>query len=203
MTDEVKSGRFDALIDRAAEYQEMARDNYDRVRRIAQGIESGFCAYLSASDGKCVQLVPPAGPFQPKNYGDEAFSMPPRGFRHIAPIAFGLAVRVTRDTDWMRMVLMCSKEGENFVVSIADGSSHTFDLPFGDDDHQEFYDLLYDHIMGWLKDRMAFYRHGNYGTSSIGFDFNDETEPGDGIAPEIPVFGAKTIVRADTTSETS
>ena len=198
MAENSEQGRFDALIERAVEYQELARDNYDRVRRIAQGIESGFCAYLAAKDGKCVQLVPPAGPFQPKNYGDEAFSMPPRGFRHIAPIAFGLAVRVTRGTDWMRMVLMCSKEGDNFVVTIADGSSHTFDLPFTDEDHHEFYDLLYSHVMEWLNDRMALYRHGNYGTSTIGFDFNDESEPGDGIAPELPVLGPKTIVSAET-----
>ena len=36
--------RFDELIDRAALYQELAKENYDRVRRIAEGIRAGFCA---------------------------------------------------------------------------------------------------------------------------------------------------------------
>ena len=178
--------RFDALIDRAAEYQKLAMENYDRVRRIADGIQKGFCAYLAAKDGVCVRLVPPFGPFQPKEYGDEALSMPPRGFRHIAPIAFGLAVRVTRGTDWLRMVVTCAKQGDSFDVSILDGPSQEFALPFGEDDHQEFYELLYRHVLHFLDEGIRLYEEGLYGGSrTIGFDLSDEHRTGDGLAPDI------------------
>ena len=176
--------RFDALIEKAATYQELAKENYDRVRRIAEGIRAGFCAYLGSRDGICVRLVPPAGPFQPSEYGDKAFSIPPRGFRHIGPIAFGLAVRVTHGTDWLRMMVVCVKQGEHFNVSISDGPSADFDLPFGEDDHQEFYELLFNHVLSWLDDRINFYQDGAYGAKrSIGFDFSDENTLGDGLHP--------------------
>ena len=185
MTSTPDVNRFEALLDRAAEYQRLATENYDRVRRIANGIQAGFCAYLDTSDGACVRLVPPAGPFQPKDYGDQAFSMPPRGFRHIAPIAFGLAVRVTKGTDWLRMMVTCAKQGDHFHVSITDGPSAEFDLPFNEEDHQEFYELLYRHILSWLDDRIELYNDGDYGSKrTIGFDFSDENEEGDGLAPD-------------------
>ena len=184
MSDASNASRFDQLIDRAAEYQSLARENYDRVRRIAEGIRAGFCAFLNAEDGICVRLVPPAGPFEPKDYGDQAFSIPPRGFRHIGPIAFGLAVRVTRGTDWLRMMVVCAKQGDKFNVSITDGPSAEFDLPFNEDDHQEFYDLLFVHVMSWLEDRIELYQNGEYGSKrTIGFDFSDESELGDGLQP--------------------
>ena len=187
MTKTADTSKFDLLIERAGEYQELAKENYDRVRRIAEGIKSGFCKYLSAKDGVCVHLVPAQGAFQPKEYGDEAFSMPPRGFRHIGPIAFGLAVRVTKGTDWLRMTLICSKKGEFFEVSIVDGESHRFDLPFTDDDHQDFYEALFNHIMGWLEDKIELYKDGDYSSRSIGFDFSDENVAGDGLAPDLIV----------------
>ncbi|WP_018997441.1 hypothetical protein [Hirschia maritima] len=187
MTKTADTSKFDMLIERAGEYQELAKENYDRVRRIAEGIRSGFCKYLSSKDGKCVHLVPAQGAFQPKDYGDEAFSMPPRGFRHIGPIAFGLAVRVTKGTDWLRMTLICSKKGDFFEVSIVDGDSHRFDLPFTDDDHQDFYEALFNHIVGWLDDKIELYKDGDYSSRSIGFDFSDENVAGDGLAPELPI----------------
>lgn len=187
MTKTTDATKFEELLKHAGEYQELAKENYDRVRRIATGIQSGFCKFLNAKDGVCVQLVPPQGAFQPKDYGDEAFSMPPRGFRHIGPIAFGLAIRVTAGTDWLRTTLVCSKKGDNFEVSIVEGESHRFDLPFTDDDHQEFYEALYSHITEWLTDRINLYREGDYSSRSIGFDFSDENVLGDGLAPEITV----------------
>ena len=191
LTSEDNANRFDTLVARASDYQELAKDNYDRVRRIAEGVRSGLCNFLNSADGICVRLVPPTGPFQPKDYGDEAFSMPPRGFRHIAPIAFGLAVRVTRGTDWMRMTVVCAKQGHNFLVSIADGPSAEFDLPFTDEDHNEFYELIYRHIMTWFDQRMEIYSNGEYGSKrAIGFDFSDENEPGDGIAPDEDILVA-------------
>ncbi len=177
--------KFEELLEKAAVYQELASENYDRVRRIAEGIQSGFCKFLNSSDGACVRLVPPQGPFQPKLYGDEAFSMPSRGFRHIAPIAFGLAVRVTHETDWIRAVLICSKQGEHFNVAIMEGQSHDFELPFTDDDHQEFYQALFQHFMDWLDERIDNYREGSYSRTSIGFDFSDESHLGDGLAPDV------------------
>lgn len=177
--------RFETLLETAERYQVAASENYDRVRRIAEGVRSGFCAYLAASDGECVRLVPPAGPFQPKDYGDAAFSMPPRGFRHLAPIAFGLAVRVTRGTDWMRVALQCAKEGESFVVAIEEGRSHRFDLPFTDDDHQEFYEALFGHIVDWLEDKISRYEDGDYGSHAIGFDFSDDKHAGDGLVENL------------------
>lgn len=186
MTKTQAVSKFDTLIERAAEYQNLATENYDRVRRIANGIQSGFCKYLASTDGACVHLVPAQGAFQPKSYGDEAFSMPPRGFRHIGPIAFGLAVRVTRGTDWLRMTLICSKKGDFFEVSIVDGDSHKFDLPFTDDDHQDFYEKLYNHITEWLDDKINLYKDGDYSSRHIGFDFSDEKVSGDGLVPKIP-----------------
>ncbi len=178
----IPGNRFDALLDTAAVYQKLAKENYDRVREIAEGIRAGFCAFLAAQDGVCVRLVPPAGPFQPHDYGDAAFSMPPRGFRHIAPIAFGLAVRVTHGTDWLRMMVTCIKSGDNISVSIADGPTREFPLPFNDNDHQEFYAVLYHHVLEWLNDRIDIYNEGAYGgTGGIGFDFSDDSVPGDGL----------------------
>jgi hypothetical protein len=72
-----------------------------------------------------------------------------------------------------------------FEVSIMEGKSHQFDLPFTDDDHQEFYEELYAHVIGWLEQRIDLYKDGDYGSHSIGFDFSDEKETGDGLAPSI------------------
>lgn len=185
---DTSDNRFDRLLERAAEYQTLAKENYDRVRQIAEGIQAGFCTYLQSSDGVCVRLVPPVGPFQPHEYGDQAFSMPPRGFRHIAPIAFGLAVRVTHGTDWLRMMVTCIKKGDDIRVAISDGPVSQFALPFNDEDHQEFYEILYQHVLNWLDDRIDLYNEGEYGgTGSIGFDLSDDREPGDGLVETHPL----------------
>ena len=166
--------RFDNLIETVEAYQALAAENYDRIRTLAEEVRSGFCDYLGASDGVCVHLVPPAGAYKPKAHGDAAFSIPPRGFRLLGPISFGLAVRVSRDTDWLRLVMQCRKTGEKFKIQIEDGSVYEFSLPLKEAAPDPFYEHLYQHILLWFSDRVERYKEGDYGTREIGFDFADD-----------------------------
>lgn len=183
--------RFEELIHTAERHQALAAENYDRVRAIAEHVRGGFCEYLAASDGECVHLVPPAGPYEAKDYGDEAFSMPPKGFRPIVPILFGLAVRVTA-TDWMRVVLQCVKEGEHFTVYVEEDKSHEFDMPLPEDHmvNEVFYDMLHAHLMDEFRDQMEAYEQGEYGGNEIGFRMNVNggpvvTRPVDAVATSV------------------
>lgn len=166
--------RFEELSAAVGRHQLLATENYDRVRAIAEHIRGGFCEYLAASDGECVHLCPPVGPFEPKAYADDAFSMPPKGFRPIVPIAFGLAVRVSKEGDWMRVTLQCVKEGEHFTVYIADGKSHVFDLPLPVDAmvNQIFFDMLHAHLLDEFRQQVEAYEQGEYGGTEIGFRMN-------------------------------
>ncbi len=166
--------RFDRLIETVETYQALAAENYDRIRTLAEEVRKGFCNYLQSGDGDCVHLVPPAGQFEPKSYGDKAFSVPPRGFRLLGPISFGLAVRVSRGQDWLRLGMECRKIGDTFVVQIEDGSEYEFRLPLADADPGPFYDHLYNHILLWFSGRIERYKDGDYGTREIGFDFADD-----------------------------
>lgn len=166
--------RFDKLIDTVETYQALAAENYDRIRTLAEEVRSGFCEYLGSGDGTCVHLVPPTGPFEPKAHGDKAFSIPPRGFRLLEPISFGLAVQVSREADWLRLTMQCRKVGDVFKVNIEDGSEYEFRLPLQSADPLPFYEHLYTHILLWFSDRIERYREGDYGTREIGFDFADD-----------------------------
>jgi len=121
--------RFEELIATVEEHQALVEENDTRIHRLAEALRDGFCDWLAASDGVCVRLVPPAGQFQPKAYGDKAFSVPPKGFRPLGPVSFGLAIRVSRGTDWMRLVLVARKTGDSFRLEIQGGEAHEFDLP--------------------------------------------------------------------------
>ncbi|MDZ4761564.1 MAG: hypothetical protein SGJ21_10870 [Alphaproteobacteria bacterium] len=176
--------RFEALTAITARHQTLAAENYDRVRALAEHVRTGFCEYLEAPGGDCVLLVPPLGPFDPKNYGDEAFSMAPTGFRQIAPIVFGLAVRATAAGDWMRLVMQCSKQGEAFQVDFADGQSHAFDMPFETADHVPFFNLVFEHLLDGFREQTRQYEEGDYGSRAIGFEFNGGLY---GTAPVNPV----------------
>ena len=164
--------RFDALVEIVARHQKLAAENYDRIRTIAEHVRAGFCAYLDASGGECVHLAPPFGSFELKEYGDDAFSLPPKGFRPIGPVTFGLAVRVTPTPDWVRVALVCSKEGEAFNVEIAGAKSYVFRLPVGDDDNREFFDMLYSHLAEGFGEQIRQYGEGEYGGHEIGFDMS-------------------------------
>ena len=153
-------------------HQRLAAENYDRIRTIAEHVRAGFCAYLDASGEECVHLAPPLGPFELREYGDDAFSLPPKGFRPIAPVTFGLAVRVTQTPDWVRVALVCSKAGEAFNVEIAGAKSYVFSLPVGDDDDSEFFDMLYSQLAEGFAEQIRQYEVGEYGGHEIGFDMS-------------------------------
>ncbi|MGD2131479.1 MAG: hypothetical protein PVI23_01730, partial [Maricaulaceae bacterium] len=138
--------RYDRLIALAGRYRALADENYARIRALAEALQSGFCAYLNSARPPCVLLVPPQGPFEPKAYGDQAFSVPPEGFRALGPIAFGLAVRVSEGDDWLRIPLSCMKDGETFQVSFGEHGHHRFALPLADQDPTEFFEALYVHV---------------------------------------------------------
>ena len=166
--------RFDELKAIAKTYQDLAAENYARVRQLAEEVRAGFCDYLDASDGVCVQLVPPVGNFEPKPYGDQAISVPPRGFRPLGPIAFGLAVRVTGGTDWIRITTQCQKIGDRFVLDIQGGESFTLALPLAEEDSTRLFGYLFNHLTSWFQEKINHYEAGEYGTREIGFDFSRE-----------------------------
>lgn len=163
--------RYTALTAAAERYRTLAEENYARVRGLAEAIQSGFCTYLSSDDPPCVLLVPPMGPFEPRAYGDRAFSAPPTGFKPLGPILFGLAVRVSDRGDWVRITLGCVKEGETFSVDIHGGGEHQFRLPLHEQDPTEFFDALYAHVETFFTRAIDDYEHGRYGQREIGFDF--------------------------------
>lgn len=168
--------RFETLLETVERYQALAAENYDRIRKLAEELRQGLCDFMDANDGVCVHLVPPTGPFEPKPYGDNAFSIPPRGFRPLGPVAFGLAVRVSRDTDWLRLTMECRKSGDIFTVQIAEGAEYQFKLPLAENDPQPFYEHVYEHVQGWFATKMDRYLQGEYGSREIGFDFADAVE---------------------------
>ena len=170
--------RFEELISTVDRYQALAAENYSRVRTLAEELRAGLCAHIGSSEGECVSLVPPAGPFEPKDYGDQAFSMPPKGFRPLGAIQFGLAVRVSMGTDWMRVTMECQKIGEDFIARIVGGEEYELSIPLKDNDPEPFYDHIYDHVLDWFKTQIERYEAGDYGGREIGFDLSrsdDET----------------------------
>ena len=167
--------RFDELLETVDTYQALAAENYDRVRRLAESLKDGMCDFMGSTTGVCVHLVPPAGPFKPKAHTDEAFSMPPRGFRPLVPVAFGLAFRVSKGTDWLRVTFQCQKLGEKFIVNILDGDKYTLALPLADNDTVPFYQHIFDHVHESFIDRIKHYNDGDY-TGEIGFDFAEDDD---------------------------
>lgn len=167
--------RLDKLVEIVDTYQALAAENYDRIRGLAEQIRGGLCDYIGMGEIPCVYLVPPTGHFEPKAHGDAAFSMPPRGFRTLSPVAFGLAVRLSRGNDWLRVTMECRKVGETFFVSIEDGSEYEFKLPLSLEAQLPFYDHIYSHILNWFTDQIERYKNGEYGGRVIGFDFADDT----------------------------
>ena len=166
--------RFDELITTVEAYQALAAENYNRIRSLAEEMRAGLCDYIGAADGMCVHLVPPKGPFEPRPHGDQAFSLPPRGFRPLVPISFGLAVRVSKAEDWMRVSMECRKVGEVFIIEIEDGAKFEFRLPLRDQDPEPFYAHVFSHVLNWFQENIERYEVGDYGTREIGFDFADD-----------------------------
>lgn len=162
--------RFEELISTVSRYQTLAAENYSRVRSLAEELRAGLCAHIGMKDGICVMLVPPSGPFEPKDYGDQAFSMPPEGFRPLGAIQFGLAVRVLSDKDWMRVTMQCQKIGDDFIAQIVGGDEYRLSIPLKDNDPEPFYDHIYEHVLEWFQTQIERYEAGDYGRREIGFD---------------------------------
>lgn len=172
--------RFDDLIATVAHYQALAAENYDRVRSLANELSAGLCAHIGSTDGVCVRLVPPEGPFEAKDYGDKAFSIPATGFRPLGAILFGLAVRVSTGTDWMRVTIECQKIGEDFIARIVGGEEYRLRIPLSENDPRPFYDHIYAHVHAWFETQIERYEAGDYGNRDIGFDFS--RHPDDAVA---------------------
>ena len=168
--------RFKDLLETVETYQELATENYDRIRTLAEELKKGMCEYLNADDGVCIHLVPPMGPFEPREYAQQAYSIPPRGFRPLGPVAFGLAVRVTKGTDWLRVTLLCRKIGDSFIVQIQDGAEYEVSMPLKDADPEPLYEHIYQHVQSWFSLQIERYRDGDYASREIGFDFADDVE---------------------------
>lgn len=169
--------RFEALVSTVSHYQSLAAENYSRVRKLANELRDGLCQHINAADGICVRLVPPAGPFEAKDYTDDAFSIPPRGFRPLGSILFGVAIRVSHGTDWMRVTMECQKIGDTFVTRIVGGEEYVLTLPLAEHDPEPFYDHIYNHVIGWFQSQIDQYEAGDYGGREIGFDFSRNADP--------------------------
>ena len=164
--------RFEELISTVSRYQTLAAENYTRVRTLAEELRAGLCAHIGMKDGVCVQLVPPTGPFEPKNYGDQAFSIPPKGFRPLGAIQFGLAIRVLGENDWMRVTMQCQKIGDEFIAQIVGGDEYRLNIPLKENDPEPFYDHIFEHVLEWFQTQIERYEAGDYGSREIGFDLS-------------------------------
>jgi len=171
------------LKETAARYAALSLENYARIRALAERIAREFCAYLHPNNPPCVFLVPPRGPFQPRDYGGRAFTVSGAGFLPLGPIGFGLAVRVSDHNDYIRLVLSCAKEGEELVVRIKDGGAYEFHAGEAED-LTDFFEHLYRHVLGWYEERITLYEEGNYAGGGMGFEMVRVGEESDAVAPE-------------------
>ncbi len=161
--------RLDKLAKAAEVYGERSFDNYAQIRSVAEQIRNSFCAYLDNGQ-ECVFLVPPQGPFMAQNYRSAAFSVAGKGFLPLEPISFGLAVNISGEGDYMRLVLTCRKAGEHMFVQVEDAMVMEIDLPVDETGLTKINDHLYDHLLHWFTRRVTQYDEGDYGGSDIGFD---------------------------------
>ncbi|MCW5724899.1 MAG: hypothetical protein KIS81_08060 [Maricaulaceae bacterium] len=172
MDDAARKSRFSQMAASAERYGELSFENYSQIRSFAERASEGFCAFLRGQgEAPCAHLVPPDGPWVPAPHRSGAFSVSGAGFLPLEPIAFGLAVRVSNTGDWLRLTLTCAKQGPELEVSVSGGRSYSFDLPLRDEQLQEFFQLLFDHIKGWFDDESDHYENGAYGGRGMGFDF--------------------------------
>lgn len=159
-----------AELTKAAEtYGQRSFDNYAQIRSIAETIRDGFCKWLDNKE-QCVFLVPPQGEFSAQNYRSAAFSVSGKGFLPLEPIAFGLAVKISGDADFMRLILSGRKEGDRMYISYESSDTFALDLPAQDDQLAAFYETLFSHMLHRFSDRVEQYDNGNYGSTDIGFD---------------------------------
>ena len=161
--------RLTDLAKAAQIYGQRSFDNYAQVRSIAEQIRDGLCAWLDSSQ-QCVFLVPPQGAFKSENYGSAAFSVAGKGVLPLEPISFGLAVKISDDDDYMRLVMTARKEGERMFVSLENGQMIALDLPTQQAGLNTAFEILYEHLLKWFTQRIDNYDNGDYGSTDIGFD---------------------------------
>tara|TARA_R110002111_G_scaffold103544_1_gene160326 strand:+ start:428 stop:970 length:543 start_codon:yes stop_codon:yes gene_type:complete len=163
--------RFDTLADAAERYGGFSLDNYAHVRNVAENVSTGFCRFLSGGAPVCVYLVPPTGEWAPQPYQSGAFSVSGVGFLPLDPISFGLAVRVSRTGDWLRVVLTCTKKGPEMEIEIENGSAFALELPVREEQLTQLFEILFGHLTVWFTQQADLYENGEYGDRAIGFDF--------------------------------
>lgn len=161
--------RLDMLAKAAETYGDRSFQNYSQVRNIAETIRNSFCQFLDEGR-QCVFLVPPAGAFAARNSGSAAFSVSGKGFLPLEPISFGLAVAISKQGDYMRVVLNCRKEGDNAYIGIEKGREYRLSLPIDDIELGALLEGIYEYVMDYFQDQVDSYDNGDYGTSDIGFD---------------------------------
>jgi len=160
----------DEIAAAARIYGERSFDNYAQIRSVAENIREGLCKYLDGGEKPCVYLVPPQGPFSAQNYRSGAYSVTGQGVLPLEPISFGLAVRISGEGDYMRLVLTCRKEGEKMFVSVEEREQKELDLPVSEAALEGLFESLYNHLLSWFEQRVETYDNGNYGSNEIGFN---------------------------------
>ena len=161
--------RLDEITQAAFVYGERSFDNYAQIRSAAEQLRDGFCAWLD-NEQQCVFLVPPQGAFQAQNYRSMAFSVAGKGFLPLEPISFGMAIKISSEGDYMRLIITCRKEGSRMFLQVENRQSIEVKLPINDGSLEPVYEDLFSHLKSWFEDRVNQYDHGNYGTMDIGFD---------------------------------
>ena len=161
--------KLSRLSEAAEIYGLRSFDNYAQIRSLAEQLRDGLCEYLDSGQ-ECVFLVPPQGAHGAMNYGSGAFSVSGKGFLPLEPISFGLAIKISGQSDYMRIVMHARKEGNHIYVQVEENTGFTFDLPLEPKDLQSALDGIYAYVLNWFESRVDRYDNGNYGSSDIGFD---------------------------------
>jgi len=164
--DEKAHSHLDEIAAAAKIYGARSFDNYVQIRSVAESIRDGLCAWLD-NQKQCVFLVPPQGP---QNYRSAAYSVSGKGFLPLEPISFGLAINISGDGDYMRLIMTCRKEGDKMFIHIDDGREVSLTLPLQDNELTHFYENIRQHLLHWFEGRVDQYDNGSYGSNDIGFD---------------------------------
>lgn len=161
--------RLQGLFDVAQRYGQRSFENYARIRGLAETLRDEFCAWLSEEE-RCVFLVPPEGRFSAQNYQSAAFSVAGKGYLPLKAISFGLAIRVSEDKDYMRVVITCRKEGDIMFVRLENGAEIEVPQPIEEGSLKPLFEAIYDHLINFFQDQINDYDNGRYGMREIGFD---------------------------------
>jgi len=81
-----------------------------------------------------------------------------------------LAVAISKDGDYMRVVLTCRKEGDVVFISLEKGREYQLSLPINDVELGALVEGIYEHLMDYFQDQVDSYDNGDYGRNEIGFD---------------------------------